>query len=724
MNTLILSLYIIKMPTINKYRVFCNTENTFVTTWSINPPTTCPNNNTHNIDTESITIIDSISDIDTSFVSSLNSSSLALTINESFTGTYEDVSKYNNISILSLLGENETGTLEIQFSIDENGIKKITKTYLIGKNGINMQSVNITSKYFKVIIYANQETAVTGSIQCMYHKYATNTDTGSINDSINSNNKTILSRSIISGATFGGVFKNVGITPTAQDYYGLQVAISKPLTAFGELLTITPTPFIQVSCPYEFIDKQKVDWFTYDSNDTDNSTIVAENSLYKIKSSNTSKSYALLQSINVAGYRPGQGITVRLTCIIPNGGIENTEQIIGYGTNFYGVFIGYINTTFGISFRQNGRPTIAKITITNTAINNGNLTFTLDNLEYNIPVNTGDTPEYIAYKIASITDYKYYNNTELLWFASNTGNTVVFTSFNAENKNGLYSIDSSAIGVTSTIQVLSYGVKYTETFIPINEFNIDTLDGNGPSGFIIDPTKGNVYQIQLQWLGFGAITFYVEDNSGHFTAFHQIKYTNRNLTPSLIIPHAYVQFLSRVLEGYTSSISPEVHTASMYVGIDGNIIRKNPVYSISNTIILDNTEQNLIVLKGRQRMGRLPCFIDSIINNMSISVSGGTGAVKIRIYQNPIISQNASLIDFPKFTYVNETTSSVIYDTNSTTLSGGILIAQYTISLDNTLNISEDVLKGIIINKSNIIAITAQGNNNSVNISLSWVEDQ
>jgi hypothetical protein len=46
--------------TINNYRLFCNTENTYVTVWNTDTPSVCPHNNQDHIDTNSITIIDSI----------------------------------------------------------------------------------------------------------------------------------------------------------------------------------------------------------------------------------------------------------------------------------------------------------------------------------------------------------------------------------------------------------------------------------------------------------------------------------------------------------------------------------------------------------------------------------------------------------------------------------------------------------------------------------------
>lgn len=49
------------MTTVNYYRIYCSTEQTFVYVWNTSKPTTCPNNNTHTIDTNSITISDTVS---------------------------------------------------------------------------------------------------------------------------------------------------------------------------------------------------------------------------------------------------------------------------------------------------------------------------------------------------------------------------------------------------------------------------------------------------------------------------------------------------------------------------------------------------------------------------------------------------------------------------------------------------------------------------------------
>lgn len=49
------------MTDINRYKIYCNTEAQDVYTWNSETPTVCPNNNTHSINTGTITIIQSVS---------------------------------------------------------------------------------------------------------------------------------------------------------------------------------------------------------------------------------------------------------------------------------------------------------------------------------------------------------------------------------------------------------------------------------------------------------------------------------------------------------------------------------------------------------------------------------------------------------------------------------------------------------------------------------------
>jgi hypothetical protein len=79
-------------------------------------------------------------------------------------------------------------------------------------------------------------------------------------------------------------------------------------------------------------------------------------------------------------------------------------------------------------------------------------------------------------------------------------------------------------------------------FIPQSTWNVDrfnstTVSSTNPSGVLLDTTKGNVYKIQYQWLGFGIINFFIENPStGVLTVVHRIQFANSSTTTSLKNP--------------------------------------------------------------------------------------------------------------------------------------------------------------------------------------------
>ncbi len=77
-----------------------------------------------------------------------------------------------------------------------------------------------------------------------------------------------------------------------------------------------------------------------------------------------------------------------------------------------------------------------------------------------------------------------------------------------------------------------------DAFTSQANWNRDKMDGSGISGQTIDITKGNVYKIEYQWLGFGAINFYIEDSvSGLFQLVHREEYANNNTETSISVPN-------------------------------------------------------------------------------------------------------------------------------------------------------------------------------------------
>jgi hypothetical protein len=68
----------------------------------------------------------------------------------------------------------------------------------------------------------------------------------------------------------------------------------------------------------------------------------------------------------------------------------------------------------------------------------------------------------------------------------------------------------------------------TEQRIRQVNFNIDRLNGTGPSGFTIDTTKMQMLGVEYSWYGAGYVQFMVRGQDGRFIMAHKIVNSNRN----------------------------------------------------------------------------------------------------------------------------------------------------------------------------------------------------
>jgi hypothetical protein len=61
-----------------------------------------------------------------------------------------------------------------------------------------------------------------------------------------------------------------------------------------------------------------------------------------------------------------------------------------------------------------------------------------------------------------------------------------------------YTASGMSVGVTR---------NSVDTIIPQSSWNVDQMNGSGPSGRMLDMTRGNIFRIDFSWYGFGAVAF-------------------------------------------------------------------------------------------------------------------------------------------------------------------------------------------------------------------------
>jgi hypothetical protein len=167
------------MTTVNKYRIYCNTESKWVETWAESEPTICPNNNGHTVNANSVQKLDSVSSqkviIEEEIINvgvtatggNYGCNSVVLGVSSADTIIYEDVSHpypvglmaanfYTEESmrgdcleiiispdtIIGAITENVDIGVTKTFSVSQTVIDNIKPGYLVGLfNGVNRESM-------------------------------------------------------------------------------------------------------------------------------------------------------------------------------------------------------------------------------------------------------------------------------------------------------------------------------------------------------------------------------------------------------------------------------------------------------------------------------------------------------------------------------------------------------------------------------------------------------
>jgi hypothetical protein len=81
-------------------------------------------------------------------------------------------------------------------------------------------------------------------------------------------------------------------------------------------------------------------------------------------------------------------------------------------------------------------------------------------------------------------------------------------------------------GATVTVPVKMCKMKEVRT--PQSQFNRDTLDGNGPSGYKFDPARMQMIGLQYTWYGAGFVDFMMRGGDGNWVYAHRYKQNNIN----------------------------------------------------------------------------------------------------------------------------------------------------------------------------------------------------
>lgn len=244
-------------------------------------------------------------------------------------------------------------------------------------------------------------------------------------------------------------------------------------------------------------------------------------------------------------------------------------------------------------------------------------------------------------------------------------------------------------------------------------WNTDKMDGTGPSKQVLDITKGNVYVIEYQWLGFGMIRFSVENSStGELRIVHQIAYANLNTAPSTFNPTLPLH-VAAINSGNATNLT--VKTASMGVATEGprNDFGINNAADSAKSAV--STQLNILSLQNKATYAGVTNRARIKLTSFSPAVSTATPTI-FRIIRNTTLGGAPSFVDF------NTTQSIAATDTAGTTVTGGDLIYSTAIVTNQWIDME---FKDIHIEPGETFTFSATSTSGGVNVAVAvtWREE-
>lgn len=201
-------------------------------------------------------------------------------------------------------------------------------------------------------------------------------------------------------------------------------------------------------------------------------------------------------------------------------------------------------------------------------------------------------------------------------------------------------------GTTNATQVKLCLIR--DFITPQSQFNMDRVDGTGPSGYNVDYTKMQMIGIQWSWYGAGFIDYMIRGSDGDFIFVHRIRNSNVNTEAYMRTGNMPVRYevLNESADGkLASSISASQNTLSL---VDAaSFPNESGVVYIDNELIAFSGKTGNTLI-GCTRAAPLTNFLGGAQRTFRAGVAAthefNTGVVLVSNTISPIISHWGSAI--------------------------------------------------------------------------------
>jgi hypothetical protein len=224
-------------------------------------------------------------------------------------------------------------------------------------------------------------------------------------------------------------------------------------------------------------------------------------------------------------------------------------------------------------------------------------------------------------------------------------------------------IDGWFIGYNGTSFGIMYRRNSVDTWIAQADFNLDKLDGTGSSGITIDPTKINIFQLGIGYLGVRGCSFSIQHpDTKNWIAFHDYSFMNSTADQSQSVNPTMTFGIQAT--NTTNATNIAVKCSSVGVFIVGRRERIGSTYGVNHNKSVGTTETNLLTVRNNTTINGVTNQSQIRIRSLSLATAAGVPVVYKLI-------KNTTLGGVPSYTNIDATNSCAAFDVAGTTITGG-----------------------------------------------------
>ena len=290
-----------------------------------------------------------------------------------------------------------------------------------------------------------------------------------------------------------------------------------------------------------------------------------------------------------------------------------------------------------------------------------------------VAITNGWTATQTAAAIAAVTTYTGWVGEAT---PTSTGATVTFIQGNPAAPTGAFTLTSTG-NVTGSFTALQTGIANTYVasadgggVYASSDWNIDPLNGSGPSGIAIDWTVINTWRIRSAFAANAPIYLdFMNPYGGQWLTVHVDRLPNTSATPALLNPSWRVGLTAASL-GSTTAL--EVRAWDCSAQTEEPVVPLRPARAITNSsFTATGTESVCILIRVRGEYQSTVNLMQVLLHTIRVGIETANRVTEVRVVRNPTVTGTAD------WAYFDQSTSVIEYVTptaGTLTISGGTLV--------------------------------------------------